>query len=215
MGVRRWYSTQVVLLLPRHPLLYIFQQDDAWRHTAINSTDCIDCIRPFLTHLWLTRLPDIYPIEKVWDLMTKHLGSFHDATNLIWKLKKSLRVSRRRTPTVHVNIKPDNGLHKIRGVPTLRWFVRYRLPYLLNKTFQSSDILAVSFSLPIHQICQYSSYADNALVFQFLYFTVYFRLFKVKIINFLPYIVLLFRRPYFSQHYILYRSLRLKTYKNF
>ncbi|GFY19292.1 transposable element Tcb2 transposase [Trichonephila clavipes] len=61
-------------ILQPHVLLHmlrlsgaIFQQDNAWTHTARVSQDCL---RTVTTLLWLARSPDLSTIEPIWD----HLG---------------------------------------------------------------------------------------------------------------------------------------------
>ncbi|GFU83372.1 transposable element Tcb2 transposase, partial [Trichonephila clavipes] len=45
----------------------IFQQDNAWPHTARVSQDCL---RTITTLPWSARSPDLSPIKHIWD----HLG---------------------------------------------------------------------------------------------------------------------------------------------
>ncbi|GFX39574.1 transposable element Tcb1 transposase [Trichonephila clavipes] len=49
----------------------IFQQDNIWPHTARVSQDCL---RTVTTLPWPARLPDLSPIEHIWDHLARRVG---------------------------------------------------------------------------------------------------------------------------------------------
>ncbi|GFV42906.1 transposable element Tcb1 transposase [Trichonephila clavipes] len=63
----------------------IFQQDNAWPHTARVSQDCLLTVT---TLPWPARSPDLYPIEHIWDHSGRLVGNPTSLNKLVARLQQ-------------------------------------------------------------------------------------------------------------------------------